>query len=415
MNDKSEAKISRSIAVFCMPENGHFQRMRSLISNLAGQGFDVHVFTHQKFFQQVVKSGGIFFDLFSKYPMEAADNESIPVPSRFVSYAATYVEPVCREVELIGASLVVHDGFAVIGKLTAILLGIPRVNVCAGHNVDPARFISKLKNDPRVRISPRCFDAVEVLREKYGMADASPFSYVSSHSPDLNIYCEPPEFLDEGERQALEPVAFYGSLPSASLEQGRPGSGAMHFGIGSEDCLKVYVSFGTVIWRYYAADALRALNTLSAAFADMDHVRAVISLGGTNIGSEARDGIRAENVLVEDYVDQKSVLREADLFFTHHGLNSTHEAIAQGVPMVSYPFFWDQPGLAQKCQSLGLALPLSSRLRGTFSKDDVFTLLDTLTARREPFRAALSRARAWEELVTAGRPAVIQRMVDLIK
>ena len=405
----------RSVVLFCMPEDGHFQRMRSLVSGLADNELDVHVLTHRKFMSHVEEAGGIFFDLFSKYPQELADDESFPVPSRFVTYAATYAEQIRRDVETIGASLVIHDSFAVIGRVTATLLGIPGVNVCAGHNVVPERFIAALRDDPRVKTSPRCLHAVDVLRDSYGMTDASPFSYVSSLSPYLNICCEPPEFLDEDERQALEPVAFYGSIPPLGTERWEPGRDRSCFGAGGEHCLKVYVSFGTVAWRYYAEDALRALKILSAAFAGMDSVRAVISLGGTEISREARAGLTQRNVSVEDYVDQWRILQEADTFFTHHGMNSTHEAIFHRVPMVSYPFFWDQPGLAHKCQAFGLAIPLTDSPRGSFGTHDVRMALTRLAAERESMQAALSLAREWELAVIDNRPAVCERIADLIK
>ena len=46
------------------------------------------------------------------------------------------------------------------------------------------------------------------------------------------------------------------------------------------------------------------------------------------------------------------------VFVTHHGLNSTHEAIYHRTPMLSYPFFGDQPYLANRCRDLGLSVPL---------------------------------------------------------
>jgi UDP:flavonoid glycosyltransferase YjiC (YdhE family) len=397
-----------------MPEDGHFQRMRSLVSGLADHAVDVHVLTHRKFQSHVEEAGGIFFDLFSRYPLELADDESAPVPSRFVTYAATYAEPIRRDVEALGPSLVIHDSFSVIGRVTASLLGIPRVNVCAGHNVVPARFLAALGGDPRVNTSSRCLHAVKVLRDSYGMADASPFSYVSSLSPDFNIYCEPPEFLEEDERQAIEPVAFYGSIPSLGTEQPGAGRERSCFGPGSHPCLKIYVSFGTVVWRYYADDALRALTILSAAFAGMTSVRAVISLGGATIDREARAGLTKQNVLIEDYLDQWRILRESDIFFTHHGMNSTHEAIFHRVPMVSYPFFWDQPGLARKCQAFGLAIPLADSPRGRFGRGDVRAAVERLACEKESMQQALSRALEWEMAVMANRPAVLQRVIDLI-
>ena len=124
------------------------------------------------------------------------------MPSRFVTFAAAYAEAVAAELDDLGARLVVYDSFAVIGRVAAALRGLPRVNVCAGHNVLPERFARELRADPRVRTSAACLAAVRTLKSRFGMADASPFSYLSPPSPQLNICCEPPEFFDAAERQA---------------------------------------------------------------------------------------------------------------------------------------------------------------------------------------------------------------------
>lgn len=394
-----------AVVVFCMPENGHFQRIRPLVAGLSGQGLDVHVLTHQKFSAEVRKDGGVFFDLFGKYPLDRLGDDSLPVPSRYVTHAAAYAGQICADVASIDARLVIHDSFAVVGRVVAGLLGLPRVNVCAGHNVSPERFLPVLQADPRVRTSAVCLRAVETLRGSFGVEDASPFSYLSPPSRQLNICCEPPEFLLEAERQAWEPVAFFGSVRRVAAKDRQT---------GGDRTLKAYVSFGTVIWRYYAETALRALRTLAEAFAGRDDVQAVISLGRADIGRAARVGLQRRNVRVEDYVDQQAMLGGADLFVTHHGLNSTHEAIMHEVPLVSYPFFWDQPALARKCQELNLAIPLAGSVRASFTRDDVNCVLDTLRSRRESMQSALARARAWEEAVIANRPAVIRRITLLI-
>ena len=37
------------IAVFCMPEHGHFMQLRALIAGLVQSGFAVQVFTHRRY------------------------------------------------------------------------------------------------------------------------------------------------------------------------------------------------------------------------------------------------------------------------------------------------------------------------------------------------------------------------------
>lgn len=397
----------RSVAVFCMSETGHFQRLQSLISGLTQNGLVVNVFTDCMFKPQVERAGGVFFDLFSKYPLEQADDASLPVPCRFVTFAATYGRQICRDVEKTKPSLVIHDSFAVIGRVVATLLGIPRVNTCAGHNVDPTRFLALLREDPRVKLSAKCLQAVKVLQDSCGMSDASPFSYVSSLSPHLNLYCEPPEFLEESERKVFEPVAYYGSLPSVREVQDEVQRDRVRV-------RKVYVCFGTVVWRYYTPVALDALTTLAAAFSRMKNTQAVISLGTTTLEKKTIAALSRPNVSVENCVDQRKALQEADIFVTHQGMNSTHEAIFHRVPMVSYPFFWDQPSLAKKCQQFGLAIPLVNSLRGVVSEDDVHAAFAKLDNERDSMRAALSRAYEWERRVMENRPAVLKRVVDLM-
>jgi hypothetical protein len=308
-------------------------------------------------------------------------------------------------------ALIVCDTFAVVGRVVATLLDVPYVNVCAGHNVQPASFVATLATDPRVAVSRRCYEAVEVLR-RYGIADATPFSYVSGTSPVLNIYCEPPQFLDLSARRAFEPLAFFGSLPSLdqspaalrSPQAARPGRR-----------LVAYASFGTVVWRYYADTAFRALKTLAEYVGGLAGAELVCGIGGTELTAEQIAALTRANVSVQPYVDQWQLLADVDLFVTHHGLNSTHEAIFHGVPMVSYPFFWDQPELAEICQRFGCAVALGAGPLCAFDRGDVDHAWRAFLERRDAMVAALSTAREWELAVVAQRPLVIEQLLDLAR
>lgn len=402
---------SRSAAVFCMPEQGHFQRLLPLVSGLAGAGVATHVFTDARFRNAVERAGGHFLDIFAGRPLDAADAASRPVPCRYVSFAGHHADSLLREVSALRPGLVVHDTFAVSGVVVATQLELPRVAVCSGHNAAPGPTVEALRRDPRVSIDDACWRAVALLRERYGLPDASPFSYADCLSPDLNVYCEPPEFLRPEERAAFEPIAFFGSL---SAEQTRAtAAGASLFGADAARKLRVYASFGTVVWRYFEAEVLAALEAVCEAVAATDDAAALVSLGGRGTPAHAarlaRPGVR-----VEAYVDQWRALRDATLFVTHHGLNSTHEAIFQDAPMLSYPFFGDQPALARRCQEFGLALPLAAAPRAPLTASDVRGALARFADERQAMLRRLAEARTWELAAMQARGAVIERIVGLL-
>jgi UDP:flavonoid glycosyltransferase YjiC (YdhE family) len=394
---------------------GHFNRVRPLISSLSRRGLEAHVLTAGRFREAAERAGARgFIDLFSRYPLEAADDESLPRPVRYVSFAGHYGEAILEDVDAIRPSLVVYDTFAPIGRLVGESLGIPYVNVCAGHNISPPRVNTIATTWPRVHVSEQCHRAVETLRVEHGLPDASPFSFVDWVSPYLNVYCEPPGYLDDADREAFEPVEFYGSLPPADeLTRSTAERGPYLFD-SAPGTTNVYVSLGTIVWRYFRAEGLEALATLSRGLAGMRDVSAVISLGGAGFGERTVRELSHPNVRVEDYVDQWRILDEADLFVTHHGLNSTHEAIYKGVPMVSHPFFWDQPELAKRCLERGIAVPLTDVPRGQFSEEDVRAVLDRARRENGSIHSRLADAREEELRVVADRERVLDRIIGLI-
>ena len=399
------------VAVFCMPEVSHLRRLLAVVAGLAGRGVAVTVYTDARFRDSVERVGGRFVDLFARYPIEAADGTSRPVPCRYVSFAGHYAEPLVEELARLRPSLIVYDTFAMIGFVLGRALGIPYVNVCAGHDMSPAHAVARLEHDSRLALSEAGRRAIERLREHWGVLDASPHSYMTSVSPFLNLYCEPEVFLSPEARQALEPIAFFGSLPPAEMRLDGDG-GAWGAARGG---LRVYASCGSVAWRYYADEALGALAALAEAIAATGHARGLISLGGHPLPAQLRTRLRQPGVEVADYVDQWRVLQGASLFVTHHGLNSTHEAIYHGVPMLSYPFFGDQPRLAARCRDLGLAIPVVDAPRAPVTAEDFRRALGQAAAAAPQLVRSFARAREWERTVLEGREAVIDQILALAK
>ena len=62
-----------------------------------------------------------------------------------MTFAAHYAAPLLDEVARLAPAVIVYDTFAVIGRLVGRQLGVPYVNVCAGHAMTPARAVAALE------------------------------------------------------------------------------------------------------------------------------------------------------------------------------------------------------------------------------------------------------------------------------
>ena len=405
------------IAVFSMPDRGHFQRLRPVVAGLRSAGARVLVFTDVGFAPEVAEDGAEFVDLFQGRDIDRPGDDSWPRPVRYMTFAATWADDVAQALRAHGVSLVIYDTFATIGSVAAQMLGVPRINVCAGHAVVPERFLEVLRAHPRVHVSDVCRRAIDELDARVPGTGLTPFAYATALSPHLNVYCEPRQFLSSGDRRVFEPVSCFGSL-SAEQAAGcdvrtRHASARRWFGELSDRPSKVFVSFGTNIWISRTAEALQALGAIAAWASARSDVAVLMALGGPRLTGDERGALARANVQVRDYVDQWDVLAGADAFVTHHGLNSTHEAIAREVPMLSYPFVWDQPGLAARCQELGLAVKMTEHAMAPLDVGRLDAAFEALDARRATLRTALADARAWEQDVIRDRPSVIDRLLSL--
>lgn len=395
------------VACFAMSFADHFNGVMVAVEELVAVGAIVRVWTDTTFRSRIEAAGAEFADLYSQGTPDSADDKSTPRGARGVVFAAAYGDHFVREASTFGAQILLHDSFAFIGRFVAEQLDLPRVIVTAGHAVNAAAFRAALPTDPRAAIDPRCWAAVERLRTDYGMADVSPFSYVADRSPWLNICKEPAEWVDADERAFLGPLAFFGALPRDAMERG--------VATVQVDGLRVYAAFGTVIWRYWQAEAIQALEAVAEAVAEVPGGRLTVGLGGARIGEDSLIGLRSRGAIVHNYADQWAALLEADVFVTHHGLGSTHEAVACAVPMLSLPFFWDQPALAKRTQEMGLALPLIDGVMPgqRLESGAVRTALAQLLGQRGEMRQRLLAAREWERRTIASRPEIARQIIAI--
>jgi UDP:flavonoid glycosyltransferase YjiC (YdhE family) len=80
--------------------------------------------------------------------------------------------------------------------------------------------------------------------------------------------------------------------------------------------------------------------------------------------------------------------------------------------MISYPIFHDQPGLARRCQQLGVAVALTPELRGPVSVDLLQETIEKVRSMGQGMRDQLRTLREWEIETVERRPIVIKRILE---
>ena len=193
----------------------HFQMLRPVISGIASRGIDARVFTHLRLAREVERAGATFVDLYAGRPLEAADDESVPLPTRYVSFAGRFADELVAEVEALDAELIVYASFSVIAWVAGRILGSAvACSLGVGHDITPARYLPRLESDPRVDLSPRCLQAVE----SSATGTASMTRPLRLHLRHQSVPQPPSRArgvpLATTSDRAFEPVAFFGSLPA---------------------------------------------------------------------------------------------------------------------------------------------------------------------------------------------------------
>jgi zeaxanthin glucosyltransferase len=109
----------------------------------------------------------------------------------------------------------------------------------------------------------------------------------------------------------------------------------------------LYASMGTLV------NGLKSVyRAILEAVGEFPEMQVVLSVG-RNVDPNDLGPIPT-NTIVVPVAPQIELLKRAMLCLTHAGLNTTLEALAEGVPMVAIPIGYDQPGIANRISYHGI-------------------------------------------------------------
>ncbi|KAL4561517.1 hypothetical protein LXL04_033684 [Taraxacum kok-saghyz] len=198
-------------------------------------------------------------------------------------------------------------------------------------------------------------------------------------------------------------------LNSTKLEKEPNKSDTKGYSLWKEDdeCLKwleskepnsvIYVNFGSLI-----SVSLEQLVEFGWGLVNSNHyflwiIRPDLVVGESSaLPSELKERIN-ERGFITSWCSQEKVLNHSSIggFLTHCGWGSTIESLAAGVPMLCWPYLWDQPtNCRQMCEEWVVGL----EIEGDVNRDEVERLVRELIG-GEKGKEMRSKAMEWKEKI----------------
>jgi MGT family glycosyltransferase len=246
------------------------------------------------------------------------------------------------------------EAHAVWGNLTAQVLGVPTATLCAMFAINESLIQSPELMGHLYGAAPReaVFDGLlglsryfvtsRELSKRHGVRCPGIVDYLGNRQA-LNVVFTSREFQIGG-GVFDDSYQFVGP----SIDERRDPAGLPLDELGHQPL--IYISMGTMY-----NDEAGLYRASYEAFGGADF-RVVLAVGHRVDRSKLPEP--PPNFLVREYVSQLAVLELADLFITHGGINSAHEAMLQGVPMVVLPQAADHHVVAQQVEAVGAGIVL---------------------------------------------------------
>lgn len=339
------------IAFFCIPAHGHTNPTLGVVGELIRRGHEVRYYSYTPFREQIERLGAAFiacdnYDIEQKLtPKDAARLGKDLAFSTQVIVDTTLAldDMVCEQMQAQKPDCVVADSMAMWGKAAALKLGIPFVSSTTTFAFN--RYSAKIMKQSAAQMIRMLFSMpginknIKRLQDK-GYPVKSVLDLLQNDNQTDTIVYTSPEFQPCAETFSAR-YAFVG--PSI-----RPPAEII---LKTKEKL-IYISMGTVI-----NDMLSFYKNCITAFAGTDY-QVILSIGSSI--SPASLGKIPENITVKPFTDQIAVLKQADVFLSHCGMNSVNESLYYQVPLVMFPQTTEQGGVAARVNQLGAGVLLKN-------------------------------------------------------
>lgn len=322
---------------------GHVNPTIGLAKELMNRGEKVTYISGEEFREKIQKTGAKFKGI--KNLSNLKDSKPpLEIIGRFKEMLEEILELVFNTKEKF--DYIIYDSTFIIGNEVGRVLKIPTIcSITTFATNESTNIFSDLfkqigPKTQQLLTSSVYMDFVKNLKEKYDIKFPS-ISTVVSGTGMINIVYTSKYFQICGE-SFDESYKFIGPSIADRNED-------MSLSLETNDKKKViYISLGTIFNK-----SIEFYESCFKAFDNMD-VKIIMSIGKT-IDVNTFKSIPS-NFIVRNYVSQLEILKQADVFITHGGMNSTNEGLYYDVPLVLIPQFADQPFVAKRVAELGAGI-----------------------------------------------------------
>lgn len=369
-------------ALFYSPKGaGHVNPTLPLVRGLLARGHEVTYTLTAEWRERLAAMGCAYRNTGPTDPFTTADfHPGAPFYRQLLPATAALLPRLVEEARALRPDVIVFDSCAPWGYAIAEILGAR--GICSVSTlVFDREEVRREMGNPADRLDAKNREALATIERDWGVSFRERDLGLFYGRENLVFSCEtlnPTRANVGGKFHFVGPAISAGDL--GDLEK---------YGRGRR---RVYVSMGTVVGGKTGLSP-EFFAPFIDAFGGRDGIELLISVGAAV--EPAAFGTLPANVTLRRSVPQTAVLAHTDVFITHVGANSMHEALFHGVPLVCVPHFGDQPQNAQRvvAAGAGVLLPLNE-----ISKERVGAEVERVSG--ASFCA--SAARLGEELRAAG-------------
>ncbi|WP_242235135.1 macrolide family glycosyltransferase [Bacillus cereus group sp. BfR-BA-01316] len=345
---------------------GHINPTLKVVEELISRGEEVVYFSIEAFRERIEKTGATVRTIddqkFLQAFLSGGRNYLHERINGLLHTADVVIPSVLEQIEGEHFDYMIHDSMFGSGHLIAQILKLPAINSCTSFAQDETSFNKMLEHlsqnipaEIHHKINDDFHNLVTNIQDKYDVEIKTPYDIFCNPAPLAIVYTT--KEFQPFSNTFDESFKFVGPSISAPIVKD-----SFDFNLMKENS-PIYISLGTVF-----NEAIDFYKLCFKAFENSEHT-IVMAIGNKTKISDLGD--IPKNFIVKNYVPQTELLTYTKLFITHGGMNSTHEGLYNGVPLVVIPQSADQPVIAKQVADLGAGVKLhmkeltASQLRET--------------------------------------------------